>query len=82
MKDMRHPFASLGRVTKEPTMLARIAMPNKAVMKVNRDIDQRLCEGRGESSGRRSLPMLVVECTVVRDGRGRAVGSDRASEPA
>lgn len=49
-------------------MLARITIPNKAVMKVNHDIDHRLRAGRGESSGERSLPMCVVEWTVVSDG--------------
>jgi hypothetical protein len=68
MKDMRHPFGSLWRVTKEPTMPPRIVIPNRAVMKVRSDIDQMPLAGRGESSGKRSFAMPAAEWTVVREG--------------
>lgn len=68
MKDMRQPLRSLGRVTKEPMMLARMVIPSRAMTKVRKDIDHRLRAGRGESSGERSLTIPAVEWSVVREG--------------
>jgi hypothetical protein len=80
INDMRQPFGSLWRVTKDPTMPPKIVMPSKAVSNVRSDIDHKPRVGWGESSGKRSFDIPAMVWTVVRDGRGSVLVLLRISE--